>query len=194
AVSVRLSEDPTFAGVPFQPLTPAQSLSLSAPDGLKTIYGEFQAATGNTAVTSTQVRLDTVGPTLAVTTPAPGSVLTRPVTVIATASDASGVARVEFYVDGNLRFTDTTNTFSFDWDVRLEGDGPHDLGVVAVDNTGKTTRQDLTLAVAATAPAAPVITGPSTGTRTAAATIPVAGTAEAGVGVTLYSNGALAGR
>ncbi|HEU4401580.1 MAG TPA: Ig-like domain-containing protein [Candidatus Polarisedimenticolia bacterium] len=194
AVAVRLSEDATFAGVPFQPLTPARPFVLSSPDGLKTIYAEFQAATGNTAVTSTQVRLDTAGPTLAVNNPSPGAVLSRPLTVVASASDASGVARVEFYVDGRLLATDTTNTFSFDWDVRTAGDGPHVLGVVAVDNVGKATRQEVTVAVAAAPPSPPVITSPAGGTLTAAAAIAVAGSAEPGVNVTLYDNTSIVGR
>src|SRR2546428_3044714 len=43
-------------------------------------------------------------------------------------------------------------------------------------------------------PPTPVTPGPAPGPVTAAATIPGTGTAEAGVGVTLYSSGALAGR
>src|SRR5262249_9612298 len=93
AVAVRLSEDPGFAGVPFQPLTGTQAFMLSQGDGLKTVFAQFQAATGNTSTVSTQVRLDSSGPSLMVNNLAPGAVVTRPLTVLALASDPSGVNR-----------------------------------------------------------------------------------------------------
>ena len=53
----------------------------------------------------------------------------------ATASDSDGsVARVEFYMDGTLFFTDTTSPYSFEWcDITA---GAHTLSAVAVDNGG----------------------------------------------------------
>jgi len=194
AVAVRLSEDPAFAGASFQPLSGSQTFSLSPGDGFKTIFAQFQAATGNTAVVSTQMRLDSSGPSLALTNLAAGAIVTRPLTVVALASDPSGVNRVEFYVDNILLFTDTTNTFSFDWDVRSAVNGPHVFSVVAVDNVGRSTRQDLSVAVATAPPVPPVIVTPTSGTQTSTSSIAVSGTSEPSVIVSLYVNGSLATR
>src|SRR3989442_339677 len=194
AVGVRLSEDPTFAGVPFDPISPPRSFTLTAADGPKTVYAEFQAATGNTALITVPMRLDATGPVLAFTNVAAGAVLTRPFEVIASATDPSGVSRVEFYVDDVLLFTDTTNTFSFDWDIRLFSNGPHKLSVIGVDGVGRQSRSDLSVAIAAAPPAAPAITNPTNGFLASSSSIAVSGTAEPGVTVSLYANTVLAGR
>lgn len=50
----------------------------------------------------------------------------------------SGVARVEFYIDGILQFTDVDGADGWKWDMdsRRYGDGAHDLIVVAFDSAG----------------------------------------------------------
>ncbi|HZE90015.1 MAG TPA: Ig-like domain-containing protein, partial [Verrucomicrobiae bacterium] len=140
------------------------------------------------------IRLDTAGPALTVASPAGGDVLTRPLTVVALASDPSGVSHVDFYVDGALLFSDTTNTFSFDWDVRGFANGPHVLGVIAVDGVGRETRKDIGVSIATAPPTAPVIGAPANGATTSSATIAVTGTSNPAVTISLYRNGALSSR
>ena len=62
---------------------------------------------------------DTVAPVVAVTAPANGSTVARraTVTIETTASDDVGVSRVEFFVNGSLRCTDTAAPFSCGWKV-----------------------------------------------------------------------------
>ena len=62
---------------------------------------------------------DTVAPVVAITAPANGSTVARRanVTIQATASDDVGVSRVEFFVNGSLRCTDTAAPFSCGWKV-----------------------------------------------------------------------------
>lgn len=61
-----------------------------------------------------------------------------------TVSDTgSGVARVEFYVDGILKFTDTDNaSWSWDFATAQYADGDHMVRVRAYDNAGNLTDRD----------------------------------------------------
>ena len=78
-------------------------------------------------------------PTVSLTAPANGSTVSGPVTVSATATDAAGVAGVQFKLDGsNLGAEDTTSPYSIVWNSALSTDGPHQLGAVARDTGGLT--------------------------------------------------------
>jgi len=62
---------------------------------------------------------DTVAPVVAITAPASGSAVARRanVTIQAAASDDVSVSRVEFFVNGALRCTDTVAPFACGWKV-----------------------------------------------------------------------------
>ena len=79
---------------------------------------------------------DTTPPTTSVTAPAPGSTVSGTVTVTASASDAVGVTRVEFLVDGALLATDTTAPYSAAWDTTAVANGAHTLTSRAFDAAG----------------------------------------------------------
>ena len=66
---------------------------------------------------------DSVAPAVAITAPADGSTVARRsnVTIQATASDNVGVSRVEFFVNGSLRCTDTAAPYSCGWKVPNSG-------------------------------------------------------------------------
>jgi len=73
-------------------------------------------------------------PTVSITSPADQSSVANPVTVAATASDASGIDKVEFYVDWALQTTVTTEPYSFDWTNGTSGS--HTLAAMAYSNAG----------------------------------------------------------
>ena len=80
---------------------------------------------------------DTTAPTTAITSPASGASVSGTVMVTATASDASGIARVELLVDGALVLTDSAAPYaSFGWSSTSVGNGSHALRTRAVDNAG----------------------------------------------------------
>lgn len=80
---------------------------------------------------------DATPPTVAITSPADGSTVRGgKVAVSATAADDRGVAKVEFWVDGNLMATDTSAPYSFNWNLRKVTVGPHTLAVRAFDAAG----------------------------------------------------------
>ncbi len=72
-------------------------------------------------------------PTVKITSPANGATVTKP-TITATASDGSGISKVEFYVDWNLQETVTESPFSFDWSNGTSGS--HTVAAMAYSNAG----------------------------------------------------------
>ena len=62
------------------------------------------------------------------------------------------VARVEFWIDGKLSWTDTSAPYYFNgdnssWNTRTVSDGAHTLQVVAVSTDGRTATVSLTVTV-----------------------------------------------
>lgn len=70
---------------------------------------------------------DTTDPTVTVTSPTAGTLVSGTVTISATANDNVGITKVEFYVDGIKRGTDYSEPYSFDYDTTLGG--THGCGV-----------------------------------------------------------------
>src|SRR5574341_818938 len=81
---------------------------------------------------------DMIPPSAQITFPADGAVLTGDtVFVTVNASDDKGVARVDFYVDGETLFTDFSSPYIFPWLVLVYNDSTvHTLSAVAVDGAG----------------------------------------------------------
>ena len=73
-------------------------------------------------------------PTVAVTSPADQSSFTSSVSVAATASDASGISRVEFYVDWKLQTTVASPPYDFNWTTGTTG--THTVAAMAYSNAG----------------------------------------------------------
>ena len=87
---------------------------------------------------------DTAPPALAITSPANGSAIsTRLVSLGATATDASGVATVEFYVDGKLIVSDASSPYTVNWNTRRAARGTHAIKVRAIDAFGNTAEQTI---------------------------------------------------
>ncbi len=79
------------------------------------------------------VPVDTTPPVMSLTSPSTGSTVSGTVAVSATATDAVGVSRVEFWVDGALTLTDQTAPYSYSWDTTTLADGNHTLAAKAYD-------------------------------------------------------------
>ena len=80
---------------------------------------------------------DTTKPSVAVTAPAAGAVVSGTVSVTASASDNVGVAGVQFTLDGsNLGAEDTISPYGVSWDSRTATNGSHSLAAVARDAAG----------------------------------------------------------
>jgi hypothetical protein len=153
ATEYRIAEGGGFSGVPFQPLTNGRvtgAFTVSEGDGNKSVSVQFRSAAGtvSTATLAGGVLVDTLAPVVAITNPAPGSFIAQPITVEASASDASGIARVEFHLDGVLVATRTAAPYTFAWNTDAAADGAHSFIVKAFDQAGRLGQQSSSVTVA----------------------------------------------
>ena len=79
---------------------------------------------------------DTTPPTVALTAPSMSSTVTGSTTVTASAADNVGVSRVEFWVDGMLKGSDTTAPYSYAWDTSMTANGSRGVVAKAYDAAG----------------------------------------------------------
>jgi parallel beta-helix repeat protein len=96
-------------------------------------FSEYQAA-GADIHGSADTNNTSGYPTVTITSPADQSSVTGSVTIAATASDASGISKVEFYVDWNLQETVNASPYSFDWTNGTSG--THTLAAMAYSEAG----------------------------------------------------------
>ncbi len=83
---------------------------------------------------------DTVPPTVALTAPSEGALLSGTVSVAADSSDNVGVAGVQFLLDGApLGAPDVSAPFALSWNTTSTANGPHTLSAVARDAAGNVT-------------------------------------------------------
>lgn len=124
--------------------------STTTPSGPHTLYTVATDAAGNTNTSpAVGVTIDNAAPSVNITSPANGSTVQRraTVTIAATATDNVGVSRVEFYVGGVLKCTDTAAPYNCAWlvpntvstyNIEARGyDARGNVGVKAVTVTSK---------------------------------------------------------
>jgi hypothetical protein len=73
-------------------------------------------------------------PSVSITSPANGSTVGNSTTVEASASDPSGISKVEFFVDWTLKTTVTSSPYSFDWSSIPAG--THTVAAMAYSKAG----------------------------------------------------------
>jgi len=137
------------------------SIDLTLADGhwIVTVKGIDWA--GNEASDSITIHVDTTSPQVSITSPSNDTwVNTSHVTIEWTASDATGLSKVEVYVDGQLNQTLSPTATSVT--VNLS-DGTHVIKVVVYDNVDNTAEDEIYVHVD-TAPPVISITSPANGT------------------------------
>jgi beta-lactamase superfamily II metal-dependent hydrolase len=90
---------------------------------------------------------DITPPITSITAPLNGATVSGTTSVTASASDNVGVTKVEFYLDGALKSTDTTSPYSWSWDTTTATNGSHSLTSKAYDaalNVGTSTAVSVT--------------------------------------------------
>ena len=127
--------------------------------------------------------LDPVPPTIAIISPANGSDVSGVVPIAALVADAeTGIARVEYRVDGVLTYTADTAPYSCLWDTTGVAPGIHTVLATAFDAAGNSTAASLTLRVVDTLAPAVGVTQP-TDQGVVRGTVPIRATASDNVGV-----------
>ncbi len=166
--------------------------SASAPDGPHVLAAIARDRAGNSQQGIAAIVVDNTPPAAALTAPADGSVLVAtPVPVNATATDARGIAGVQFLLDGAaLGVPDTGSPYGVTWSNAT--DGPHVLTATAQDNTGHSTTT-ASVAVTVAIPPTVSLTAPAVGSVLFGTSVAVNATAsdnDAIVGVQFTLDGA----
>lgn len=88
-------------------------------------------------------------PTVDITNPSEGAVVSDSVNLTATAADDVAVTQVAFFADGVSIGTDTSGSdgWSVSWDTTLVVDGLHTLSAIATDTSGKTGSDSISISV-----------------------------------------------
>ncbi|HYM61788.1 MAG TPA: Ig-like domain-containing protein [Thermoanaerobaculia bacterium] len=103
---------------------------------------------GTSTAVGVTVSNDAQAPTTSITAPLNGATVVGTTSVTASASDNVGVTKVEFYLDGALKSTDTTSPYSWSWDTTTASNGSHSLTSKAYDavgNVGTSTAVNVTV-------------------------------------------------
>ena len=84
-------------------------------------------------------------PSVTITEPSDGDSVSGNVSISADASDDLGVVRVEFYVDGVLKYSDSSSPYGFTWDSTEVADGSHEILAIAYDTSNQTATHSITV-------------------------------------------------
>lgn len=147
--------------------TPANTTSMTI---MHILSGTGNLQTDTFSLTATAP----AAPTVSITSPTSGSTVSQTVAVKATASDTTGVAGVQFKLDGaNMGSEVTTAPYQMQWDTTKVTDGQHTLTAV-VRNTANATTTSSAVTVTVTnkvqTPGSNLIPNPSV--ETASGTLP----------------------
>jgi glutamine cyclotransferase len=133
-----------------------------------------------------------VPPTISISSPASNASVSGVVSVTANASDNVGVTKVEFYVNGVLKATDTAAPYAYSWDTSSLTAGSYTLTAKAYDaagNIGQSGTVSVTVVKDTTAPTVSV-TSPANGAAVSG-TVTITASAADNVGVSsveFYAN------
>ena len=138
-----------------------------------------------------EINKDPLGPVpgisrvaVSITSPAAGASLSGTTTIEASASADKGVSKVEFYVDGTLKGTDTSSPYNQALDTTALTNGSHTLKAIAYDTTANTAEHQINVTVTngTDKPPTVAITSPAAG-ATVKGTTAIAATASDDKGV-----------
>ena len=125
--------------------------TLAAANGAHTLQAKaYDAANniGSSSIVNVTVSNDTTAPTTWITAPANNATVGSIVSVTASASDNVGVTKVEFFLDGVLKSTDTSSPYAWSWDTATATAGAHTLQSKAYDaanNVGSSSNVNVTV-------------------------------------------------
>lgn len=140
---------------------------------------------GDSTAVSVLIGNDLVAPTVSISSPAGGAVVSGSSSVAVAAADNVGVAKVELYINGVIYGVYTTAPYTFTWNTLSYANGLYTLYAKAYDTSGNVTQSasvSVTVSNDTTAPTVS-LTAPAAN-ATVSGTVSVAATASDNVGVT----------
>ncbi|MCP8321691.1 MAG: S8 family serine peptidase [archaeon] len=114
----------------------------SESDSLHTLMARAYDTSDNIKDSSTvnvivsNLNSDNAPPIVSIIRPKDGSKVSRSIKISASASDESGISKVEFYIDGSLIGTDYSYSYYCYWNTKSVSNGWHIIMVRAYDNFG----------------------------------------------------------
>jgi hypothetical protein len=166
-------------------LDPSHSYSFAV-----TAYNDSGESTYSNVVSVPEL----VEPTVTISSPADNSNLNGIVSVTTAASDNVGVTKVEFYINGTLRATDTSTPYIYSWDTSSLTAGSYTLMSKAYDAAGNIGQDSITVNVGNdTSPPTVTINSPAN-ISTVSGIVTISASANDDVGITnveFYENGNL---
>ncbi|MBP6912555.1 MAG: hypothetical protein KBB86_01325 [Candidatus Pacebacteria bacterium] len=110
------------------------------------VQAQIESESNNNQSQQNQNSINEVTPPIIVlTSPVAGSVISYTVPISASASDSSGISRVEFYNESNLIGSDTTSPYSISYNTNNVADGKYGLLAKAYDAVGNSKVSTLVL-------------------------------------------------
>ncbi|MCX7796947.1 MAG: clostripain-related cysteine peptidase [bacterium] len=155
----------------------------SVDNGSYTITVRAYDLSGNMGIASITVTVqnqyDTIPPSVSITNPTDGQTVYGTVIIQATATDDIGVAKVEFYIDGNKVGEDPSSPYEYSWNTdSLQYNSQHTIQAKAYDNANNVgTSSIITVTIGDNLAPTVSITNPQNG-------VTVAGTVKIQVSVT----------
>jgi hypothetical protein len=154
------------------------------------VYNRVLAATEIRQLmsTTTSGTADSTAPQVSITAPSNSATISGTVAVTASASDNTGVSKVEIYVDSALKQTFATAPYTYSWNTAQAISGTHTLSAKAYDGAGNsTTSAIVSITVAAvtasdTTPPQVAITSPAPGS-TVSGTVVFSANASDNIGI-----------
>jgi hypothetical protein len=139
--------------------------------------------------TGVKPRMDETGPVISGFNLTNNQVITAPLTVTASATDAeSSVDRMELYIGDTLVKTQTGGSISHFWNVVGAEDGNHTVKLMAYDQHGNVTEESRQVIVSLAAPAIPAISGHTVVQTEPVYTVNISGTTQISTTVILKVN------
>jgi len=105
-------------------------------DGPWTLRLVCQDEANNISEQTVFVIIDNTPPSVNILFPVSGETVRGVTNITASASDSSGIDRVEFWVDNIFITSDTVNSYQCSWDTTAVSDGAHVIKVIAYDTQG----------------------------------------------------------
>jgi hypothetical protein len=171
--------------------------SATAADGVHSLSARASDLAGNSASSpAIAITVDNSLPQVTLTSPAAGSVIVANTTLSATASDVSGISRVDFYLDGATVVASVASTpYMATWNSSSTVEGAHSISATAVDRAGNSASSaPVNIQVDRTGPAIVVTSPANGGTVPAGTTVTITASASDPSGVAnvqFFVNGAL---
>jgi subtilisin family serine protease len=131
---------------------------MNTADPVQSLQGKMQVAG---RINALNALTNSVPPGITFTNPTNGSYVSGITAVTATASAESGIAKVDYYIDGALKATKTSAPYRYDWNTAAYGDGEHTLRAVAYDSQNRTADNTMNVVVNNTGQPAATILSPA---------------------------------